>query len=504
MKRHLLPLMVLLAVNGLAHFIPFERVFLSLDDVARWLAILNQENTMLFLWQEILSTPDRPLLIFHYALDVLAAEKPLFAVSLVFLSSTALLWAVYLLLNLLLERRGWAFLCALFYLLLPNKLALYHTLTYTYLNVVFTLYVASLILFILYTQRKRWGHLAGSFLCYTTALFMYELGFFLPLVLLLYAWLKERRSAKACLLFLIPVAAYLLLRFDVFGWVASDSKAPDVQLVRVLPNIFSMLPQLYLGRQMAKWILYGLYRFPTIEAPWIFLLVAANALFAAGLWRWLKRTSFPKVPAPTLGLAAAIFILLVAPVFLTWGILGRHTGMSSIGFVLLIAAAIPLLGRFRVLAVSAALFLGLVVSQGTAWNQVVACRINRAICDTLTASKEALLRSERVLIDQASFSRQIPYTWVQNSNDQLDTYWGVEALLGRGFPYLVHLVAGEKRPTHVVRSPITRRGAAWVFQVYNPDTYRLEEQVVPRRGTFLLDYEAVYPNGFRSGKRVGF
>ena len=105
--------------------------------------------------------------------------------------------------------------------------------------------------------------------------------------------------------------------------------------------------------------------------------------------------------------------------------------------------------------------------------------------------------------DSFVIPRNTPYTWVNDPHNQLDTYWGVQGLLGRGNPLLVHWAVGKKKKVEVIRSPVQVSEEAIRFQVYNPDTYRLEETSVPRRGSVLIDYAKVYRNGFRDGNRVG-
>ncbi len=202
-------------------------------------------------------------------------------------------------------------------------------------------------------------------------------------------------------------------------------------------------------------------------------------------------------------LALLSFIPLLAPALLPWGVMDRPTSLSSVAFVILLLWGISRWRPFQRTILIALLGAGLAISQGTAWSQVVACRINRAIFETLRERKEEVRGAKRVLIDQYSFSQRIPYPWVQDPNNQLDTYWGVQALLGRGNPFLVHWAVGEKKEGEVVRSPLRISGGEILFQVYNPDTYTLKETSVPLKGSILIDYEAVYHGGFRDGNRVG-
>ena len=149
---------------------------------------------------------------------------------------------------------------------------------------------------------------------------------------------------------------------------------------------------------------------------------------------------------------------------------------------------------------TATYLVSLIVCQGNAWNQVVAGRINRAIYTALVEHKAQILRSDCVLIDQYSFAKRIPYTWVSDPHNQLDTYWGVAGLLGRGFPFLVHLALGEQKPVHIVRSEIEDKNGQLVFKFYNGGTYQLEEQTVPEQGSFTIDYDFVYRDARKTWK----
>lgn len=482
------------AVNLLAHFLPFERAARSLDDLGCFVTLKYLTGMSLpeFLIKEMAVSPNRPLGVVMYLLQMVAGDSPLRAVATVFVASSLLTVAIYVLLRELLQDASMALLGSLIYLLLPNKLELYYTLDYASLNLYHTAYVASFICFVVFARTAKVRFLIGSIAAYTVGIFSYELGFFLPLVLAAYALLFARgAAARSVLWFAIPAAGYALWRTGAFGLVPQAAAANPIQVNSIASNIFHALPNHYLGRYMAKPILYGLYRFPTIEWPWLAAIACAD--LAALYWfaRWATRTAFGRISIGMVCLATVIFVALLIPILLWGGVLGRHTVLASIGLVIVLAGA-AIATRHGAAILTVLFGLGLAISQGTAWTQVVAGRMNHAIYETLLAQQAEVLKADRVLIDQYSFATRVPYTWVQDRHNQLDTYWGVGGLLGRGFPFLVHLAVGASKPVYVVRSAIERGGEELTFQVYNPARYQLEETTVPVHGTIVVDYASVY------------
>lgn len=502
LRTHLAPLLLLLALNGLAHFIPFERAALSNDDLVRLVILPAREHLFSFLLKDLQYTTDRPLLILHYFLQMAAGERPQLAVLLVFLSSTLFIWTVYGLFHALMRHRRLALLCSFFYLLLPNKAALYHHLTVTYLNLMLALYAASFLLFVLFCQRGQRRWLAGSLICYTLGAFGYEAGFLLPLVLWAYTLLFAKEKGVYLRLFIVPVTLWLYFRLNFLGLFSSDpGSTAFVQYQQFTKNFFGALPHLYAGRQMAKTFIYGICRFFTLENPWLWVVLAADAVFVGGLLRWFKQVSFPAFSRRVLVLCAVLFVCFAVPPCLSAEIFERHTALPSIGLVPLLLAAMRLLPVRQTRLWAILLVPWLMAAQGNAWSQVVACRINRAVEETLKERREEILRSDLVVMDQYSFAKRIPYTWVSDPNNQLDTYWGVEALVEKSIPVLVHHAVGQPKETIVARNPLERKGEDWLFNRYNQDLYRQQETKVPVKGSFVVDYAMVYPRGFLNGNR---
>lgn len=503
LKTHGVVLLLLMVLNVLAHFLPFERVAPSDDDLARLISFRLADQPTLFLLQELRNAPDRPVLVLHYFLEMAAGERPWLAVTLVFLSSTLFLWAIYGLFAALTAHRPLALLCSFFYLLLPNKVSLYHTLTFTYLNTMLALYVASFLFFVLFIQRGQRRWLLGSLAFYVLGAFGYEAGLLLPVILCFYTLLFGRGKSIYLRLFLVPVVLWLYWRLNLLALLPGNPGSSSfIQFNQFASNAFGALPSLYAGRQMAKAFIYGFYRFFTIESPWIWGILLADAVFLWGLWRWFGRASFPTFCARFLWLCAGIFIGFAVPVCLSSGVFLRHTALPSIGLIPIGLAVGHLLPVRQTRLWMVVLVPWLIACQGNAWSQAVACRINRALAQTFAEQRVGILSSERVIIDRHSFAQKIPYTWVNDLHNHLDTYWGVDAMTEKVVPLLVHHVIGKTKPVVMARFPLKPQGSDWLLQYYNQDLYRLKEMTVPIQGSFVVDYRLVYPNGFFNGNRL--
>lgn len=498
----LLPIGAIVGLNLLAHFLPFERASLSWDDLANMTLPLDPGFSH---WKEVRSWlihPSRPLVVSWVLLDWLVGAHPLLCVTLSFLANSLLAVAVYFLMAELIGDRRLGWVSSGLFVLLPNQSQLYHYFVIgVHVSAVYAVTAAGLALFMVYLRSSRRLCLWASLACYAVSIFWYETGFFLPVVAVLAALLYNRKKAVVSLLFFLPLGLNLLWRTG-FLLGQTLSVGPSQPLAYFWHHLFVTVPNLYFGRQMIKWILYGLARFPFIELPWIGILLAIDALALWGLFRWLKKRPLPRIPLRAILLSVAIGVFFLVPSLMASYIESRHTALASIGFSILVLAAIRFLVGLRPLLLTALFGVGLAVCQGTAWNQVVSCRMNNAIAQTFEEKKESILQADRLIVDQHSFSKRIPYTWVRDPLNQLDQYWGVDGLLGRGFDaLLVWVVKKPAPPLYVARAPVQIEGEMFSFEVYDLNRCQLRPERIPRKGTVLVDYAAVYPNGFHHGKR---
>lgn len=500
-KNLILAIAVVILLNLVAHFLPFERSAFAPDDYG-------------FLWHAknlsvkdiVIEAPrytNRPLLyLFGFIQEKFVALNWKLGLVLVFLSSTFFTIIVFL---IMLELLGDAFLAlfgAIFYLLLPNKLDLYHTLIYVNLTAAYIAYSLSFVLFIYFAKSKRQIFLFFSILCYTIAIFWYEVGFFLPLVLFVYTLLYERKVVKTAFYFLVPAIFYILFRMTgAFGFVDAQAVIGirDINISNIPHNIFIMLPNHYLGRYVIRAIVYGIYKFPSIEMPWLLGLILIDVIAIFVFIKWLKDKQMSKIEWKLVFFASIMFISFLIPNFM-YMIESRHTALSSIGFTILCLALLRLFKVNWKRASVAVFLLFLIVSQGASWTQVVACRINKAVFDYLVEHKEYIRRSERVLIDNRSFADNIPYTWGEKQGNMLDCYWGMQAFAPWGLSLMVPLAVGEEKLVYVgrTRPKVINDKLEFEVQVDGPYT---ETETVPKKGTFIVDYDKVYADGFNEGKR---
>ncbi len=483
-NRGVLPaLFIVVCLNLLAHFIPFERVSLAGDDI-QYLTIPPQER-----WEYVRSQTEPPagrcLEICYIVLHWVVGDHPALWVVPVFLTSSLLAGCVYLLMRRLIGDPVGSLLCSVLYVLLPNKVQLYHHLVYAHIHAVLAFTAVSFLFFLAYLRSSKRVHLLASVACYSITIFWYELGYFLPLVLAVAAFPHGKRKLGACLLFLVPVVLNVLWRSGVF----SDGNFHLYPVYRQALHDMTFWDNLYgarklfVGREMQKWILCGLARFPAIGCPWLLLLVVADQAVLWGFFRWFRKRRFPAIPLRLLPVSIAMVLFFLAPAALGGELLGRHAALADIGFCILAVMALRFLagsGALLRFLLTALLGVGLVVSQGLAWSQVVSCRMNRAILETLREQGGSLTKVDQIVIDQYSLAQRIPSSWVKDPRNCLDSYWGVDGLLGENFRGVILWVTGKRIPLEIIRS----------------DQWR-----VPREETLLIDYAAVYAQGFYDGRR---
>jgi hypothetical protein len=488
----------LLVLNLIAHFVPFERTGHHPDHYSMLVVIRGRT------WPEILTlalhAPDRPLnCVMAYSLARLFGSDSAAQVVPVFLSSGLLAVIVYLLLRDLLADRRQALVGAVVYVLLPNRLELYGSLIYASMNICFCLYLMSLLQFLRFVKDGRHAHLFLALTAYAAAIFCYELGFFLPLVLLAVACVYDSRRVREAAWFFLPAMFYLVYRFTLgFGLYHSHPRVVD--LGAVVPNVLWRIPNQFLGRYALRSVAYGLKGFTAMEAPAFSVALAADFALLALAVRFVGRRELGPLPREALRIAVVIFAAFLLPSAL-YSVDGRHTGLASVGFALAAVAVLSRLGRYWRHASVALLLALLPVSQGTAWNQIVAGRINHAVLQTIREHRDEIRHSARVVFDSRSFADRIGYTWGETKTNVFNYYWGVP-LAPWGMTSMVRLVLEEKKPVYVATTALETVGGRVLFQVRprGPDEpYPL--RVVPLEGTFIIDVRRVFGTGFINGRR---
>jgi hypothetical protein len=354
---------------------------------------------------------------------------------------------------------------------------------YANINISYALYVLSFYFFIVFTKKNKLFYFLLSIFSYSIAIFWYEVGFFLPLILGVYAFLYNKQKVKFVMYFLIPAALYLLFRITVM-----ENGHSVVTFSRILYNFFIMFPNHYIGRYVIRAIVYALYRFPTIEMPWLGIIALIDIVLLYFFVSFVKKVELPSIDKKQIILAITIMFVFILPNSL-YIIESRHTALASVGFVMLLPFCLSRIRFHAKKALVASCFVMLIVCQGTAWNQVVACRINAAVFEHIKNHKDEILSSNAVIIDQYDFSKNIPYTWGEKQMNLLDNYWGMQAFAPWGLYFMVKIATHYDKPIYIVRSKIEEGNGQ----------YKFDNRSVSKEEIFMINYHAVYKGNFKNG-----
>ncbi|MBU1871447.1 MAG: hypothetical protein KKH80_01415, partial [Candidatus Omnitrophica bacterium] len=363
-------IVILITMNIVFHFIPFERASLAPDDYAY--LVQSRDVSMRGIFQRMLNVSDRPL---NYLILMLQGkfigDNSVLALYLLVLSSIFVLLTVYYFLLKLFNQTILAFIGSAIFCLLPNKLETYHTLIFFNINMATGIYILSLTFFIRFVQIRKTVFLLLSLMAYTIGVFWYEVGFFLPLTLIGYCLIFDKKDyLKFLYYFLIPSLCYLFIRLLGSGGMNFSQHNVGFPGLLVANELFHHL----MGRYILRSIFYGIYEFLLISRPLLYLLIAVDILLLALLREFLKRISLKEAGKGFLLFGIACFVFFIAPLFLNQGggIGGRHLVLPSLGVVILILWLFGRIGKVRdriLLIFFAVLF---VVCQGNAWTQVIA------------------------------------------------------------------------------------------------------------------------------------
>lgn len=516
-KKWLIYPALLIFAHLLAHFLPFERESLSPDDYADLLT--TQNRTLSELPANMLRNPDRPLNLAALTLQLKwTKDDPGRGLILTFLSSLTLLLVVYTLFHLLLGDPFTAFIAAFIFGLLPHKLETYHYPGSAHINIVLSVYLLSLIFFILSVHKKSAATLALSLVCYTIGIFWYEVGFFMPLLFASYLFLQPRDenvipSSKGArnlrrifffsfTLYVIPAVGYLLYRLTgVFGLASQETLQHTAGLSSVFMTAADLLHH-YFGRTFIKNLLYGSYQFFSIEQPWFILIFIANLILLFFLYRSVRNNDLSSLQY-RLGIFSVIFFLItIGPVFLNahGGIAGRHLLLPSVAVSIALVAGLRLLPYWKpaLIALSALL---LVICEGNSWSQLMAARINGSVYRLLKEKKGDLQRADHIVIDTRSFADAIPYSWQKRNFNVLNTYYGAQAFEEWGLISMVYLVLGDDvdKPRDVyvaTESPVLETPDTLSFFISDLTGYRQNSHrrvTLPAKNSLVIDVTDLGP-----------
>jgi len=500
---------LVIAVNLVAHFLPPERASVAPDDYGG-VATVRRLGVPAVV-HVALADRERPLSrLFVVAQALVVGVDADRGRWLILAASTLQALAALAFLSAFLDSHRLALAATVLYVVLPMTIEIHHTPIYANIDVAIALYASSAAAFLHHLRRPRWWLAATSAVLYAAAVLWYEIGFLLPVLLLAVTRARFPERWRACLpLFAIAAmaAAYRL---------SAHTSDPYAHAVGINARPLLTLVHHYLGLFLLRTVSYGLFCFGRLPPGWMAAAVVLDVLLVTLVVRVTRGRDggAPSADAAaartTFVLSAVAFAVFVLPMFLQrqGGIAGRHLALPSLAVAAVAALA---LDRRRPRALAAVVAMGLVVAQGSAWAQVGACRINRALFEALRAKAPELVRGERVVVDLASFTEAIPSTWIDLPFDRLNTYYGAQAFEEWGTQSMVTIVAGDRPVLFAVEHPVASADGRWLFPegqgLGSRSHFSVRPQAVPRAGTVLVGFHDAFPSGFggwgSGGLRVG-
>jgi hypothetical protein len=485
---------------------PFERAALAPDDYATLVRSLPAAEGVA---SPIKSYADRPL---NYAFLSFQAknigDNAGLAFILLFLSACALLLAVFILLEKVFGDTSAAFVGAAVFCLLPNKLETYHTLIFLNINLVSLIYVMSFALFIAHAGTGRRGALLASVLLYAAGIFWYEVGFFMPLLMLFYCFIDKKCRPISVMPFMAVALLYAVYRFTGAYGMASGAEGQSHSVsLSMLPLNLRELFHHYAGRYVARSILYGFYNFAAMQTVWLAAVSAALIALIVSVRSAVAGTGTPEIRKGTLMLGLAAFFTMILPILFNdkGGIGGRHLMLPSIGISIAAVPALMCAGRAwkHILIVFIAVMS--IVGAGNAWTQTVACRINGAVFGYFKSNVPALRSAKAVVIDTNSFAEKIKYTMVKRDFNLFNTYYGAQAFEDWGLISMVRWAAKDsgKNVYVSISSPYAKKGEV-KFCVYEYKGYRskaVKDIRLPADGTLVVGAKEVFGGDIDAGIR---
>lgn len=503
----ILSLSFLLVINLVAHFLPFERASLGNDDYALSVKAIGLPASDIF--RLSIRQPDRPFaFILLMNQEKFLRDNPSAGILFILFFTSMVLIAVFFLLKILFKDLFLATLGSIIFCLIPNKLEIYHIPVYTPNSTAHLFYIISFIFMINYARGKQALSFFVSILSYSVGLFFYEMGFFLPLIYIGYFYLTKDRALKKSFYFLLPAAFYFLFKTTgVFGFADPSAVHFHKPTLAMLPTNALDLFHHYLGRYMARNVIYGFYNFLAIKPLWLFIVLDSGLLTV--IYMLIRKKKAETVDVRLLILGALAFFFLSMPILLNsfGGVGGRHLELPLVGAVIF---AIWLMEKTKKYRNTMYLFLiaaALIICQGNAWTQVIACRINGAVYEVVKESKDELIKADNVIIDTKSFADRIPYTWVKRDFNVLNTYYGAQAFEDWGLASMVRLTTDQPNKAvylAAAESPAIAPNNMLEFAALKHDAYRSavkDTKIIPREGTFIIDFKRVYGDNFNDGIR---
>ena len=506
-KNTYLIIFFLILLNLTAHFIPFERASLSPDNYS----LLLRNN---FGIKNFLLFPDRPILYIWLEIqNIIIGENSFRGLIGVFLSSLLTIFVTYLFLSLFFDKIN-SIIIIIIYSLFVSKLEIFHTSIFININIVSSLYIISLINFIVFIRNNRFIYYFFSLILYSIGIFWYEIGVFLPIVFFIFSYFFRnnnnyyfKKSIYEILPFIIILLFYLTYRSSgAFGYI---EPFPGHQIFS--SGIFTGLIDIahhFMGRYLIRNIIYGIYLFSQIELKWLVLLIFLDILFFTFLIYFTNKNNILETNKKNYNLLFfSLFVILLIPNILAGSTAGRHLIIPAISFSILLFMILKIFKHYhKVIFILFSIF-SIIICQGNAWAQVISCRINASVYETLKENKNELIKSDYLIIDTRSFADNIKFTFVDQEFNVMNTYFGAQAF--QGLESMVTLALGKNnnniKTFIATESPKISKNGNLIFYISKSIGYRSVKKVlkqIPKDNVNIIDFNTVYKYGYKNGKKL--
>ena len=291
--------------------------------------------------KDFLYNPDRPLQFIWFEFqNIIIGDNATIGIYYVFIFSFITILASYILFFLIFNSKKKSLFFSIIYTLVFSKIEIYHAPVYIFINLASSLYIFSLIFFISFIKFKKLYFLFISFFFYGIAILWYEVGFFIPLAMVAYLFIFEKKqiSLKSINLFIpyfIILISYSIYRATgAFGSVEIFA-GRQINLF-TLPYGLLEVFNTFLGKYFVKNIIYGIYIFLSINIFWIIILLIINFFILFFLNNLLIKIKNLEINRNILLFFSSLFIVTIVPNILVGSLASRNIIISSIPYVIFI------------------------------------------------------------------------------------------------------------------------------------------------------------------------
>ena len=385
---------------------------------------------------------------------------------------------------------------------------IFHYPIFLHINVVTSIYLFSILTFILFLSKKEKKYLIFSNISYFIAIFWYEIGFFLPLLYFLLI-IKKNINLKNIIFYILPflviILFYLSFRFT-HGFGMGDQSVMRSINFNILNGVIDSFHNLF-GRSFIKNVTYGFYSFVKYNLLIVSILLFLNIFFVIISLKLIKKIEYYKLDYHTHLIFLFIIILTLIPNILVGSTGGRSLIIASVGvsyFVYLIISYF----KINYIIISILILLSMIINQGNNFNQIIASKISHSFFETIKENKDNINVSDFIIYDMHSFKKHIKHALITNNLNNFNYYYGAQIFEDWGLKSMIRIATNtnyNKDNIFIASTKVIKKNNQYFFNVssdYSESSYRKKinkEITLLNQNVFIIDYDLVYKNGFKNG-----